>query len=442
MDQGDFVDSNRPLNDASKLVVQCLVNKATANAPSWQPSCNDKIATIYNIDVNWDAGIPDVQLIFLEVPCPCTLLGDRVWHDLNGNGLQEAGEPGVDGVTVQLFRSIDGALMGTTTTSNGGLYSFSPIPGDYYVKFSNLPAGFTFSPSSPSGVSDPDDSDVNPATGMADTTSLLSSETDLTWDAGIYQMASIGNLVFSDINTNGIQDGGGEVGVDGVTVELFTCAGNVLKATTTTSNGGLYNFTVAPGSYYVKFSGLPAGFVLSPSTAGSASDPTDSDPDPATGKTDCTLLSSGENDPTWDAGIYQPTSIGDFVWNDVNANGQQDAGEAGVAGSTVTLWRCGVDGLSGTADDVNTGLSQVTPASGAYLFSNLAPGCYFVKFTTPAGYTPTVANSGADGTDSDSVAGVTGPYTLAAGVPNLTVDAGFYQPSTTCVADKIGRAHV
>ena len=96
--------------------------------------------------------------------------------------------------------------------------------------------------------------------------------------------------------------------------------------------------------------------------------------------------------PTVDAGAIRPASLGDFVWEDLNRNGQQDGGEPGLAGSTVTLWRCGPDGLAGTADDVNTGLSQVTPASGAYLFSNLAPGCYFVRFTTPAGYTPTLAN--------------------------------------------------
>jgi hypothetical protein len=84
---------------------------------------------------------------------------------------------------------------------------------------------------------------------------------------------------------------------------------------------------------------------------------------------------------------YQPTSIGDFVWNDANANGQQDDGaNSGLAGSTVTLWQCGPNGQVGGGDDVNTGLSQVTPASGAYLFSDLAPGCYFVTFTTPAGY--------------------------------------------------------
>ncbi len=35
-------------------------------------------------------------------------------------------------------------------------------------------------------------------------------------------------------------------------------------------------------------------------------------------------LTAGENDVTWDAGIYQPAKIGDLVFNDTNANGVQD----------------------------------------------------------------------------------------------------------------------
>jgi len=89
-----------------------------------------------------------------------------------------------------------------------------------------------------------------------------------------------------------------------VTVDLYTCAG-VNVGTTTTAGGGLYSFTVPPGVYYVKFSNLPAGFVLSPMDQGS-DDTKDSDANPATGQTVCTTLTAGENDPTWDAGIYQP----------------------------------------------------------------------------------------------------------------------------------------
>ena len=46
----------------------------------------------------------------------------------------------------------------------------------------------------------------------------------------------------------------------------------------------------------------------------------------------------GENNFNIDFGFYRLGSIGDKVWNDVNANGTQDVGELGVAGITVTLF--------------------------------------------------------------------------------------------------------
>jgi len=54
-----------------QAVVQCLVDSANSNAATWEPSCGDKVAVIFNIEVNWDDLIPDVQVVILEVPyCP------------------------------------------------------------------------------------------------------------------------------------------------------------------------------------------------------------------------------------------------------------------------------------------------------------------------------------------------------------------------------------
>jgi hypothetical protein len=55
----------------------------------------------------------------------------------------------------------------------------------------------------------------------------------------------------------------------------------------------------------------------------------DSDIDPVTGLTDAITLVSGQDDPTWDAGLYQPVSMGDFVWEDVNGDGIAGRGRAG-----------------------------------------------------------------------------------------------------------------
>ena len=61
-------------------------------------------------------------------------LGDFVWNDLNANGIQDAGEPGINGVTVELCNGSGVITIATTTTDGGGVYSFTGlIPGDYYL---------------------------------------------------------------------------------------------------------------------------------------------------------------------------------------------------------------------------------------------------------------------------------------------------------------------
>ena len=118
--------------------------------------------------------------------------------------------------------------------------------------------------------------------------------------------ADIGDFVWNDINEDGIQDAG-ESGIHDVTVELYDCCDNLVD-TTATDGSGIYSFIVAPGDYYVKFI-LPSGMVFSPQDQG-MDDAVDSDADLITGKTVCTTLDPGENDLTWDAGMYCITPPG------------------------------------------------------------------------------------------------------------------------------------
>lgn len=123
-------------------------------------------------------------------------LGDFVWEDTDGDGIQDDGEPGVEGVTVNLYSDVDGdgvaepggddnGPIATTMTDADGNYLFTGLaPGDYFVEFVN-PGGFAgFSPQDQGG-DDTVDSDANPATGVAAVTTLVAGETDLTHDAGL-----------------------------------------------------------------------------------------------------------------------------------------------------------------------------------------------------------------------------------------------------------------
>ncbi len=79
-------------------------------------------------------------------------IGDFVWHDLNANGIQDEGEPGLNDVTVNLLDG-GGNVIDTTATAddangNPGFYSFTNLVADqpYRVAF-ELPEGFNeFSP--------------------------------------------------------------------------------------------------------------------------------------------------------------------------------------------------------------------------------------------------------------------------------------------------------
>ena len=122
-------------------------------------------------------------------------------------------------------------------------------------------------------------------------------------DAVVQMSGSISDLVWWDINGNGVQDPG-EPGIPGVTVEL---TGPVNQSFTTDANG-IYTFTnLPPGSYAVSIppaefvpGGTLEGWTGSPQNVGS--DTTDSDADPNS-HVALVILPQGADDTTIDFGF-------------------------------------------------------------------------------------------------------------------------------------------
>lgn len=352
-------------------------------------------------------------------------LGDFVWLDVNANGVQDPGEPGIEGVTVTLYNET-GQVVGTTQTNELGNYAFTGLPpGDYSVVFTP-PAGYLVSP--PNVDDDATDSDAN-ANGRAPLPDpLVSGEQDPTLDLGLYQPASLGDYVWLDRDADGYQDEG-ELPLPGVTVTLFNADGTPVidingdpVAPQQTDANGNYLFTnLVPGDYYIQFT-PPAGYHRSPANVigETIGDEFDSDADPLTGRTEVTTLSSGENDSTWDAGFYVPPAIGNYVWEDANINGVQDPGEPPIPGVTVRL----------LDEDGNVVDTTVTDANGFYGFTDLVPGVYSLEFASPAGYLPSPPNVGGDDavdSDPDLITGRTITTTLESGEYDPTWDAGYYR---------------
>ncbi|SER47874.1 SdrD B-like domain-containing protein, partial [Neolewinella agarilytica] len=187
------------------------------------------------------------------------------------------------------------------------------------------PDGNEFSPQDEGD--DATDSDANITTGQSDAIVLESGEENETIDAGVYELASLGDYVWEDTNGNGINDEPASAGIDGVTVNLLDEDGNVI-ATTTTMNGGFYEFTdLVPGTYSVQFELLDDYTFTTPGATGS-DETNDSDADPANnGETEQVTLVSGQNYPDLDAGIQRVPEFEldkEFVSAVANADGTYD----------------------------------------------------------------------------------------------------------------------
>ncbi len=116
-------------------------------------------------------------------------VGDRVWEDLDGDGLQGDDEPGVAGFPVRLIGTdVDGnAVSLQTVTDAQGMYLFAGLAsGDYRVVFdpSGLDSNTTFT-AQHVGDDTAIDSDADVATGVTQTFALGKDTSDLSLDAGL-----------------------------------------------------------------------------------------------------------------------------------------------------------------------------------------------------------------------------------------------------------------
>lgn len=282
---------------------------------------------------------------------------------------------------------------------------------------------------------------ANAATGCSDTVKV---------EVKNCNKGSIGDFVWKDLNDNGIQNAG-EPGVRGVIVQLLNGNTNVVITSDTTDTNGLYGFpNLDSGNYKVKIvaSSLPDTCLITPKkdvATGDGNDTNDSDFDPTSGESPVIVINTSgtgisKDNITTDAGLFSPKgTIGDFVWKDLNDNGQQNAGEPGVNGVKVILWKA-VGGVPVTKLD-----STVTAGNGAYLFSGLKKDNYIVQIvlstlpdTCLISLKPNVGN---DATDSDFTSAGLSPVVsidpAGTGLArnNTTIDAGLYSP---CLKPVIG----
>ena len=360
-------------------------------------------------------------------------IGDFVYFDINKDGLQTPGmDFGIAGVTMSLLDA-NGVSIASTTTDETGFYLFEGLPdGDYTVVVTDTDAIL----SQLSQTADPDANfDGKSSTSVAGGVSDLDQDfgyADSTTTSGL--LGTIGDTVFLDRNNNGLFDGG--EGIGGVAIEIITSGGSLLDRTVTDSSGFyIFSGLVPDGAYTVRVieSSLPSTDLINTVDPDGGNDSESfvnlaADPD---GSNDGVNL-----DQDFGYVANNPGSIGDLVWEDMNADGFNDgpAGadgtpgndddEKGIEGVTLDLYvDSNGDGLL-QANEPKIA-STTTDVNGAYLFDGLPGADYIVDVTDEAGvlngYWHTLGT--ADANDNSQ----TDPYavTLADGGAVVTADFGY-----------------
>jgi uncharacterized repeat protein (TIGR01451 family) len=332
-------------------------------------------------------------------------LSGYVYVDSNLNGVKDAGEPVVAGVSVTLSGTTSGGTdvcvaispnPCTVTTTVGGLYSFAGLPASNAAGYTLTEQSQAVAPLTNYGDGIDSLGTVGGvARGVAGNDSfsgivMAIGESGIDYNFG-ERGARIGGNAYYDANGNNSKDGG-ETGISGVT---FTLSGTtatginvctlIPSCTVTTDVNGdflLINLPASNGSGYALTETQPVNYANGGQTAGAAGG--------ATGVANVISAIPVTPGAIINGYLYGEKlgSLTGTVYFDANNNGlQSGAGETGISGVTVTL-----SGTTASNVDVCTltSCSAVSDASGLFAFANMPASNgtgYTLTVTQPIGYT-------------------------------------------------------
>ena len=249
--EGKYSFSGLPLGEYTVSVVDPTSGPLAGTKPT--EAYTGRYKTTADVTIKAETGsVIDVNFGFVK---PASV-GDYTWMDVNRDGLQDADEPALPGVTVTLTRADGSAVtdasgnpVAAVTTDANGKYVFENLlPGDYKVSF-QAPAGYEAT------TSEAGDDRAADSNGASASVTLVQGQTDDTIDFGAVGTGVIGDQLFVDVNQNGgSAPDAGDKPLEGVKVTLtWTGPGGITRTyETTTDAEGKYKFeNLLPGDYKV-----------------------------------------------------------------------------------------------------------------------------------------------------------------------------------------------
>lgn len=345
---------------------------------------------------------------------PTGSLAGRVWSDIDGDGVQDSGEPGLSGVRVDLGYGLGNFTFGTETTGLDGSYEFTGLVSGVYAVRVTVPVGYSVSPAGV-GVDETVDSDFD-AGGVARLLVVSEESTTGGVDAGLVPDPSPGVTVTP---TSGLEtsEGGGTISFSVVLDTQPTGTVTIAISSTDTGEGtlGVTELQFLPANWdqpqYVTVTGVDDAdddgdvlyTVLLDAAFGGGYDGVD----PID-----VLVINIDDDSSAASG-----SISGHSWLDLDFSDSRSAGDIPASGVTIRL-------LDSSLTEI---ASTTTSAAGTYSFSGLAAGTYYIGVGENPGFWPIVEDGAPDEVDNDIFwsTRMTEAIVIAHGQHVANVDAGW-----------------
>ena len=262
------------------------------------------------------------------------------WNDLNGNGIWEDGEPGIEGWTINMIRDANPTIYTAVTDANGFWY-FEDLWHDYYVIWEEERDGWC------------------PTTPTDALVWIWSGTVAVVDPFGNFQCVDIPVFKYEDVNGDGIYQEGYDMPIEGWVFYLYDETGMLVDSGVTDADGNLV-FEVCKGGWFTVVEADVQGWI----------------------HTTPVYVQSGYRLRTMMFGNYELGVIYGWKFNDWSLNGIWNLDEPGIVGWTVTLWVW--DDLLGWVP-VTT---KLTGTNGYYEFTGLEAGLYAVTEEVRPGWVP------------------------------------------------------